>query len=1358
MSIITENRYLDECTFSSGTIRDDDCKSIALWTTDGDTGTGVSSDATFDNRSCFKMDSVVAGAGNLASRTLDVGTYQTNPNVVSIKLYHDVLGTLANADYFELILQATNYRCSIRFCSDGLYVYDGASWNEVGVNLVTTDSWQEWTFSWTQQEAGKVNVYLDGVLKSSEVDCSDSTIGTTGTTTMRQYGTTVIGLTYIDWFKAGNAFRYGGETWIMQEGAQFTVRTDTRWHTNAPASMAGTFGSQTVTEGKLIYDGTKVKWLAYASGGTDNIVPAIGTSITQGAVTGTLLGVYGSITAPPSSAGYTMPENGFIKFREVTGGTFSKGGLTGIPASGTGADVTGWIEIVSDSTSTITVPRLGEHRISGSWFYLDDTTGVVGQTLQVPTNGGGATTYCPGVWIETGVATDEYEHWSSLNGTTNGWDKRYIGAPSGGTDARQNFVKDIGNGQMQIGEAVDLLCTYANIAAQASTYAAIAHSSTYKVVGNVCTITYTTGHLLQTGHIVGVEFTSGGASALSANFTITVIDAYRYSFALVTDDTSGNCTARPGLAVSLASNGLGLGDIVYCDFTTGTGVDGEYEIYAIASTTIYYIKYPATSAVTGGNVSVYSRYIITYTGASASDFMNLTAGNRVYLDFTSGAGVNGIYTIIYPTVVPVVQASTYTWTGDVVTVTFTAHGRKIGDKVYVDFTSGGGTASDGIYTIVSVAANTFTFALAGSGAAGNCSVYHASFDVIANNGAAGDSGNVTVKMTIGSVPIAGCKTRIPNIFLREADTASRASNKVHATIASRPEWDTTSAGAIDIQNAYSTWYHNYSQPYSVRLKYLSYYDAMIISECASALDLDDVHSSMNGALDVVPLTLTSNFAGGTIKNSKFQRGNTPGSTDHAINMSYCIDTIFDNVTGGIIQMARSSGYAIAISYGSNITLTDFKAINNSIWLSAVNGATITDADYTDTYIGYGKVYSAAYGISLAAGCVDILVEGMTLGFGGTIPNVHPPGALVHSAGGTDITVRNIGTKISPIPAGTFRWNLYGMAYAISTGGNNYNIRYQRIYVDNNIRTGLILTINSDKLVKLENISGGRYVNSAMAIHLQLDSGLNSLMHGVVTGADSVAANLSVYGTHFKDIFLGNTRGRYVLACNEPTSETSAYFTMVAGTQKFNSAGGILIGAVGDQAVWEDMYYRKGFTAFENTTPTMTGGTIGNYTLEYDIDINDGNGFTGSYQTLSGANLSIEPIDPEDGFKLKIRITTLTANLTAITFLRIDMVSTASAQEDNLYPLDEYEIELTGLQIGSEVRVYKGTNASNAVEIGGIESTTSSIFSLNHFYGGEDGYIVVFATGYQAWRYELTFPNSDTSIPVQQIYDRQYSNP
>ncbi|MBV5331310.1 hypothetical protein JZU69_02655, partial [bacterium] len=95
-------------------------------------------------------------------------------------------------------------------------------------------------------------------------------------------------------------------------------------------------------------------------------------------------------------------------------------------------------------------------------------------------------------------------------------------------------------------------------------------------------------------------------------------------------------------------------------------------------------------------------------------------------------------------------------------------------------------------------------------------------------------------------------------------------------------WTTTAAGAIDHEYIYGEGgYWNMVQAYSVRLKYVNYFDVMVLQECATASDLLRVASGMYNGLDAQTLNLTSNFAGGTLNYSTFQRGNAPGSSDHA---------------------------------------------------------------------------------------------------------------------------------------------------------------------------------------------------------------------------------------------------------------------------------------------------------------------------------------------------------------------------------------------------------------------------------------------------------------------------------------------
>jgi hypothetical protein len=247
-----------------------------------------------------------------------------------------------------------------------------------------------------------------------------------------------------DTFLDGGTARTAGETWTINGGI-LTVRTDTRVHANSPASMTGSLGTVTISAtlgGGVLLDGRNVRQVNFSSGA--GTVPAIGTSVTQGGISGYLLGVYADRVSAPSIVGGSMPATGFIKFREVTGGAFAAGALTGITATADGPDVVSWIEVVQRQAVANTVPRLGFYRTRGDWFDLGVASGSANQILQVPTNGGGIGTHVPAVWIETSPSSGVYEIYPAIRDT---W---YL-ASNLSTDLRSKFVQTIGNGQVRIG-------------------------------------------------------------------------------------------------------------------------------------------------------------------------------------------------------------------------------------------------------------------------------------------------------------------------------------------------------------------------------------------------------------------------------------------------------------------------------------------------------------------------------------------------------------------------------------------------------------------------------------------------------------------------------------------------------------------------------------------------------------------------------------------------------------------------------------------------------------------------------------------------------------------------------------------
>ncbi len=858
-----------------------------------------------------------------------------------------------------------------------------------------------------------------------------------------------------------DAARTAGEAMTIN-GGSLTVRSDTRWHANSPASMTGSLGAVTISStlgGSYILDGRDVRWLPYDAGSGN--VPAVGTTITGGTsgANGYLLGVWASLTSAPTAVGAAMPASGFIKLREADAAYVDNDVLSGIGATANGVDVVGWIEVVHDQSIAITVPRLGDFTVRGDWFELGTGSGSANQTVQVPTNGGGSTTYVPGVWIETGNGTDVYEFWPALVASA-------MSTTNLGTDARAKFV----------------------------------------------------------------------------------------------------CTEASGV-IRIGHNG-----------TT----------------------------------------------------------------------------------------------------------------------------------------------------------------------------------TVGYVPASGAKIRIPNVIGRQCATGTRATNAApHGTLATRPDFTTTSAGVIDVENFICDWYMLFAQPYSVKLNNHATFDTVNISECASALDLENGGTGMYSLLDVYSLNLTSNFAGGNITDWYGQRANTPGTNDHDIYMAYCIGQTFTRVHGGIVGYARSTGYAIYATQSQNLTFDDCYVKNIGMYLNTCKNVTIDGLDYCDRYVGSTNTTGTLYCLNIQNSCDTVTARDITFGLKGTISNVHPYGGIVNYLASSNIKVRECGSRGTVLSGGSAN----NPAYLVVDGGNNANCKFQRMYMTPT-RTGAISTLNSSKGITYEHVYGD--MGDTMVV-----ASLNTAVKNC-GGTNTVTGQASVYGTHFRDAFTGDTAGRVVLAMNEPTAETAGYYSVVAGTPKFTSAGGLVLAALNDEVIIEQDYYVKGCTGLPNTAPVVTGTNVtyvsgpdwGNHDIYFQIDVNDGSGWNGSWLDLTGANLNTfdASIDPDLGFKLKYRIVCDTASTTnLISYIRISTTSTLAAQVANLYDLDQYTLTLTGLETGSKVAFLDASTETLRIDV-----VSESSGSVSYTYPDSDVSdsidIAILAPGFAYQRISAyTLTAADASIPITQATDYGYDS-
>lgn len=211
--------------------------------------------------------------------------------------------------------------------------------------------------------------------------------------------------------------RTGSDVYNIGANVTLTIDGDTRYGPNTTPTT-GPFTSVTNSSfnGCLRVDGRNVRLIPYDTGSGN--VPAADTVISQGGVTGKLLGVWSALNVPPTAAGAAMPATGYIKVRQKAGGNYAAGTLTGIGANATGADVAGWIEVVGTDAGFIQGQNATcRVEILGEWFELGVTSGARNQTLQGPASL--ANVWYPGVYIETAVGSNVFAFWPSAGGTLN---------------------------------------------------------------------------------------------------------------------------------------------------------------------------------------------------------------------------------------------------------------------------------------------------------------------------------------------------------------------------------------------------------------------------------------------------------------------------------------------------------------------------------------------------------------------------------------------------------------------------------------------------------------------------------------------------------------------------------------------------------------------------------------------------------------------------------------------------------------------------------------------------------------------------------------------------------------------------
>jgi hypothetical protein len=597
----------------------------------------------------------------------------------------------------------------------------------------------------------------------------------------------------------------------------------------------------------------------------------------------------------------------------------------------------------------------------------------------------------------------------------------------------------------------------------------------------------------------------------------------------------------------------------------------------------------------------------------------------------------------------------------------------------------------------------------------------------------------------GFTPVTGLKIRLPNIICQNCTTAARTANALpNATLATRYDFTTTGGGVINLDKVTLAWYPSFAQAFSVSMSNTGILEQISLSEIASPMVFSKVGVGQSAAQSQFALSISLNFAGGTFTDCHWTRATLAASGNYTNTMTDCAGFTFTNDTSTALTAKGNvtTGNWLCTRV-SGTTWTNPKLVNGRMVFTTCSKPTVINVVYVDRISGTTTATAAeqSYVFEISTACSDVLISGLS--FAG-LTNVQPYlGVLsILAAGCTNIKLRNIGARATPLDLGSANNAAY--LFVLAAGAAASNLKVQRCFVSNT-RTGFWSGDNSSTNITLENCA-------ADFADAPITPMLNTITKGIGC-THPLTAQTACYGSHFLDMFTSATVGQIAILCNEKTSlePSASSYTVLAGTPKFTSAGGLYMPVIGDSIEFVMPYFALGHLSFQNAAAVMAGGTIDNYTLQYQLDKKDGAGF-GTLKTLSGANLSAEAgIDASNGVKLKIRITTSTTNATAITSLYILTNSSAIAQ-DNQYPLDIINLNLTGIQTGSDVVLLQaGTSA--VLETGDAIAGSSYNYKYETLQNVDIG---VFKNGFVPL-YIRNYPlgSSDASLPVSQTPDRNF---
>lgn len=560
--------------------------------------------------------------------------------------------------------------------------------------------------------------------------------------------------------------------------------------------------------------------------------------------------------------------------------------------------------------------------------------------------------------------------------------------------------------------------------------------------------------------------------------------------------------------------------------------------------------------------------------------------------------------------------------------------------------------------------------------------------------------------TVGLLPAVGCRVRVPNILLGNTNsTVGFGANSLPSTTATtRYNWATTCAGAFTIDLANVGWGQASQAWYSVNWSNSTFVAPTSLVNPQTGPQISNIICSQRdvAAGDGFTIFGVSSYAPGSVIQDLLCFMQTCNTT--------FVSAFSSTMKNGVINRVRAHTAVVPTISGptGNLTLnlTNSTADSNeSIGGCQMGALTMFNSKLTNT-----KFCAWAYGVSATTPTTtiwtlgvlkDSVIDGLSWLLS-TTNTCQPVSAFFNIAPqSSNVKFRNFGTPSVPLDLGVSHPT--NAPFASGFQASFDSVSMQRCFTTAAVAASFSQYF-ANTTFNIENCTS----LAASTISLQASNSY----YRAIRGPTLPAAAPNVTGIHWGDFFTSDTAGSFNVFMTDAAATTTDQVALTAGTPKFNGGPGLLAQAIGDQVTWTMRYYAQGHTAFSGA-PIMSGGTIGNYLVEFQADVNDGNGFS-AWATASSANLTAVSINPVLGVKLALRITCTTTNAVAITGLRVPTTTTLVAQQAVAYPLDPVTISVTGLASGSRVKITRTDTSAvlaNAPSVAGAFSITGDYIGV-----------------------------------------------